>query len=106
MARATCPGLAGHHMSLCGVAPGGVYTDRQVAMPLVSSYLTFPPLLGSDACITCQAVYFCCTFLVVAFTGYYPAPCPAEPGLSSGTAFRHCTRDYPTYSCNHVFRKL
>ena len=32
-------------MSLCGVAPGGVYIDRQVTMPLVSSYLTFPPLL-------------------------------------------------------------
>jgi len=30
--------------SLCGVAPDGVYRDRQVAMPLVSSYLTFPPL--------------------------------------------------------------
>ena len=29
------------------------------------------------------AVYFCCTFLEVAFTGCYPAPCPAELGLSS-----------------------
>ena len=26
---------------------------------------------------------FCCTFLKVAFTGCYPASCPAEPGLSS-----------------------
>ena len=26
------------------------------------------------------AVYFCCTFLEVAFTGCYPAPCPAAPG--------------------------
>ena len=30
-----------------GVAPGGVYIDRQVAMPLVSPYLTFPPLPGT-----------------------------------------------------------
>ena len=29
------------------------------------------------------AVYFCCTFLEVAFTGCYPALCPAELGLSS-----------------------
>lgn len=27
--------------------------------------------------------YFLCTFLKVAFTGSYPAPCPMEPGLSS-----------------------
>ena len=31
------------------------------------------------------AVYFCCTFLKVAFTGSYPAPCPVELGLSSLT---------------------
>ena len=29
------------------------------------------------------AVYFCCTFLGVASTGRYPAPCPVELGLSS-----------------------
>ena len=29
------------------------------------------------------AVYFCCTFLGVASTGCYPAPCPMELGLSS-----------------------
>ena len=33
------------------------------------------------------AVYFCCTFLKVAFTGSYPAPCPVELGLSSLTDF-------------------
>ena len=32
------------------------------------------------------AVYFCCTFLEVAFTGCYPAPCPVELGLSSHEA--------------------
>ena len=30
-----------------------------------------------------DAVYFCCTFLGVASTGDYPAPCPMELGLSS-----------------------
>jgi len=30
-----------------------------------------------------MAVYLCCTSLRVASTGYYPAPCPMEPGLSS-----------------------
>ena len=30
-----------------------------------------------------EAVYFCGTFLKVAPTGYYPAPCPAKLGLSS-----------------------
>ena len=41
---------------------------------------------------------FCCTILRVASTGSYPAPCPAEPGLSSCTAFRPGTRDRLTYS--------
>jgi len=66
-------------MSLCGVAPGGVYIDRQVAMPLVSSYLTFPPLPIRRSHLTSNlrmAVYLCCTFLEVAFTGSYPAPLP------------------------------
>ncbi len=31
----------------------------------------------------CAAVYFCCTFLRVASTGSYPAPCPVVLGLSS-----------------------
>ena len=35
-----------------------------------------------------EAVYFCCTFLGVASTGYYPAPCSAELGLSSGRSTR------------------
>ena len=44
------------------------------------------------------AVYFCCTFLRVASTGYYPAPCSMELGLSSSTTFRYCTCDRTTYS--------
>ena len=34
------------------------------------------------------AVFFCCTFLRVASTGSYPAPCSAMPGLSSCRALR------------------
>jgi len=53
--------------------------SRKVANALVSSYLAFPPLLPSKT----EAVYLCCTFLQVTLTGYYPAPCPMELGLSS-----------------------
>ena len=49
------------------------------------------PRLSTLACAVWRpsAVSFCGTFLGVASTGRYPAPCPAELGLSSGTAFRH-----------------
>ncbi len=46
---------------------------------LVSSYLTFSPLPPEDR----RRFVFCGTFLGVAPTGSYPAPCPVEPGLSS-----------------------
>ena len=52
--------------------------SRKVANALVSSYLAFPPLPK-----LVSAVYLCCTFLQVTLTGYYPAPCPMELGLSS-----------------------
>ena len=65
-----------------------------ITQPAVSSYLAFSPLPRI------WAVIFCCTFLRVASTGISPAPCPAMPGLSSYTAFRHCTRDCLTYSLN------
>src|SRR4030067_1028329 len=55
---------------------------RRVPRRAVSSYLTispFPPAaLGSGG-----RYLFCGTVLGVAPTGNYPAPCPAEPGLSS-----------------------
>ena len=38
---------------------------------------------------------FCGTFLEVAFTGRYPAPCPAELGLSSGG--QASARDHSDY---------
>ena len=44
----------------------------------MSSYLAFPPLHRRS-----DAVSLCCTFLGVASTGRYPAPCPMVLGLSS-----------------------
>ena len=55
----------------------------QVAMPRVSSYLTFPPLHSLT-----HAVSLCCTFPGVAPAGCYPALCPAELGLSSHLSAR------------------
>src|SRR5581483_5588866 len=55
----------------------------------VSSYLTISPLPGRR---TGEAVCFCGTFLRVAPTGRYPAPCPVKPGLSSR---RTSARDSP-----------
>ena len=54
----------------------------QVAMPRVSSYLTFPPLHVK------RAVSLCCTFPGVAPAGCYPALCPVELGLSSHLSAR------------------
>ena len=79
-------GRTGHSLCpLCGVAPSGVYIAQLVTKSPVSSYLAFPSLPEN------RAVYFCCTFLEVAFTGSYPAPCPVVPGLSSFTTFRFIT---------------
>lgn len=63
--------------------------ERTVAIAFVGSYPTFPPLQRQAV-----AVYFCCTFLEVAFTGNWPAPCLAMPGLSSPLS--GCV--YPTVS--------
>jgi len=46
---------------------------------LVSSYLTVSPLPRPKA----RRFAFCGTVLLVTETGRYPAPCPAESGLSS-----------------------
>jgi len=62
----------------------------------VSSYLTISPLrapLGAAVC-------FCGTFLRVAPTGRYPAPCPMKPGLSS---LPRGKRGRPAYSAPPVY---
>jgi len=51
---------------------------------LVSSYLTVSPLpTGTNELRLSGRSIFCGTFLPVAGTGHYPAPCPVELGLSS-----------------------
>jgi len=79
-----------------GVASSGVYMAQYVTILSVSSYLTISPL-PQQVRLT-MAVYFCCTFLKVAFTGSYPAPCSMKPGLSSYTTFQYCTGDCLVYS--------
>jgi len=58
---------------------------RQCAGELLPhlSTLTTQLMLHSSIIWLIVAVYLCCTFLRVAPTGYYPAPCPMELGLSS-----------------------
>ena len=70
----------------------------QVGFTEPASRLTAGELLPHLSTLACafrrpSAVCLCGTFLGVASTGYYPAPCPVELGLSSGIAFRHsCPR--------------
>lgn len=76
--------------------------SRTVARPLVRSYRTVPslphPLPGTGG------LHFCGTILGVAPTGNYPAPCPVEPGLSSGATFRPGARDHLICSLNIKFQ--
>ena len=69
--------MTGRHMRSIVSCTGWGLHSGQVAKPLVSSYLAFPSLHAK------RAVSLCCTFLGVASTGCYPAPCPMELGLSS-----------------------
>jgi len=56
--------------------------SRTVACALVRSYRTVSSLPAIDGRFD-----FCGTFLGVASTGCYPAPCPVELGLSSGSQY-------------------
>ena len=70
---------------LFGLAPGGVCRATSVAGRPVRSYRTVSPLpvppRGGH-----RRSALCCTFHRLAAPGSYPAPCPAELGLSSGDA--------------------
>lgn len=59
--------------------------SQPVAWLLVRSYRTVPSLPNAKAP---GGLHFCGTFPEVALAGRYPAPCPAELGLSSN-ALRH-----------------
>ncbi len=82
--------------SLFGLASNGVYTASPVTRRAVVSYTAIPPLPFARRFI------FCCTSLGVTSTGRYPASCPMKPGLSSPTAFRHCSCDHLFYSKSSV----
>jgi hypothetical protein len=67
--------------------------SRRVSAPLVRSYRTVASLPVNEADKWPQTIgglHVCGTFLGIAPTGGYPAPCPAELGLSSRAAFRRC----------------
>ena len=70
---------------LFGLAPGGVCRAPDVTVGtgelLPHRFTLTPPEAGRFA--------FCGTFLLVAETGRYPAPCPVESGLSSRSVWRN-----------------
>jgi len=70
---------------ILGLAPGGVYRATPVTRGPVRSYRTLSPLpdppRGGH-----RRFAFCGTFRRLTAPGRYPAPCPAELGLSSGGA--------------------
>ena len=69
---------------LFGLAPGGVYLAPVVTGrtgELLPHLFTLTRWRGQ--CRATRRSVFCGTFLPVAGTGCYPAPCPVETGLSS-----------------------
>jgi hypothetical protein len=93
---------------LFGLAPGGVYLAPDVTTgtgELLPHRFTLTrhsrhPWAFLPRVVSTGRFAFCCTFLPVAETGRYPAPCPAEPGLSSRSA-RGETGDHLPYSSFH-----
>ncbi len=83
-------GAAGHrrpersgHAPLFGLAPGGVYQRPVSPQDLVRSYRTVSPLPVPRTCRGHRRTGLCGTRRRLAAPGRYPAPCPAESGLSS-----------------------
>ncbi len=68
---------------LFGLAPGGVYRAGPVARTAGELLPHRFTLTRSPARLRAGRSVLCGTFLRVAPTGRYPAPCPVEPGLSS-----------------------
>ena len=78
-------GRAALNALLFGLAPGGVYRASDVttgAGELLPHRFTLTPLNKHLSSFP-RRFAFCGTFLPVNGTGRYPAPCPAELGLSS-----------------------
>ena len=68
---------------LFGLAPSGVCLAGRSPVRRWALTPPFHPYLRLAPEIAAPAVFFCGTFLRVAPTGCYPAPCSLEPGLSS-----------------------
>ena len=93
--RTAGPAMCPRH----GVAPDRVYSAPLLPGGRVSSYLAFPPLLPDPVFRTGRQRYISVAlFLRSLWADVIRYPCPAEPGLSSQTAFRHCLRDCLAYS--------
>jgi len=76
--------------SLFGLAPGGACHAKHVTVFPVRSYRTISRLPAfSGRCIFCGAIPG------IAPAGRYPAPCPAEPGLSSESTWNTATATSP-----------
>ena len=99
--------------------------SKPVSRFLVRSYRTVAPLPGTQLIqpihsILCRSHYphnglnklragryiFCGTSLKVTLTGSYPAPCPAELGLSSKSTLRSSFRDCLVYSVSFILPKI
>jgi hypothetical protein len=78
MAQATFPGPAGRrYVPLRCCSRRGLHrpASRHAAGELLPHLSTLTPRRRENPRLQ-NAVYFCCTFLEVAFTGSYPAPLP------------------------------
>ena len=83
---------------LCGVAPDRVCSDgyfHTIGCALTAPFHPYRPAQGRPFI---QRYLSVALFLKSPSAGVTRYPCPVEPGLSSCTAFRHCTRDCPTRS--------
>ena len=76
---------------LCGVAPDRVCSNGRFHAIGCALTAPFHPYLHMRRYISVAL------FLKLPSAGVTRYPCPAEPGLSSCTAFRHGTRDCPTW---------
>ena len=80
---------------LCGVAPDRVCSDgcfHTIGCALTAPFHPYRRRKRQRRYISVAL------FLKSPSAGVTRYPCPVEPGLSSCTAFRHCTRDCPTWS--------
>lgn len=98
--RAAYPGLVAGRAAprpLFGLAPGGVCRAAAVTSRAVRSYRAVSPLPVPFAHAPGhRRSAFCCTFRRLSTPGSYPAPCPAELGLSSTRQARRDPHSPPT----------